>query len=66
MEAKTHIYTANKIVKLAKYDTIMIYPNGTIEGYRDFDGHEEAETLFTGTQEEAEKVMQSIKEALCI
>lgn len=66
MEAKTHIFINNKIVKLSKYDTIMIFPNGTIEGYQEFDEHEETETLFRGTQEEAEHVMELIKEVLCI
>lgn len=65
MEAKTHIFIDNKVVKLSKYDTIMIFPNGTIEGYQDIDG-EESETLFRGTQEEAEHTMELIKEILCI
>lgn len=64
MEVKTHIFIDNKIVKLSKYDTIMIFPNGTIEGY--LDGDEESETLFRGTQEEAEHTMELIKEILCI
>lgn len=67
MEAKTHIFIDNKVVKLSKYDTIMIFPNGTIEGYQDIDGYEEeSETLFRGTQEEAEHTMELIKEILCI
>ena len=66
MEVKTHIFIDNKVVKLSKYDTIMIFPNGTIEGYQDIDGDEESETLFRGTQEEAEHVIELIKEVLCI
>ena len=65
MEAKTHIFIDNKVVKLSKYDTIMIFPNGMIEGYQDIDGYE-SETLFRGTQEEAEHTMELIKEILCI
>lgn len=65
MEVKTHLFIDNKIVKLSKYDTIMIFPNGTIEGYQ-IDGDEESETLFRGTQEEAEHVIELIKEVLCI
>lgn len=66
MEVKTHIFIDNKIVKLSKYDTIMIFPNGIIEGYQEFDGYEESEILFRGTQEEAEHVIELIKEVLCI
>lgn len=66
MEVKTHLFIDNKIVKLSKYDTIMIFPNGIIEGYQEFDGYEESEILFRGTQEEAEHVMELIKEVLCI
>ena len=66
MEAKTHIFIDNKVVKLSKYDTIMIFPNGIIEGYQEFDGGEESEILFRGTQEEAEHVIELIKEVLCI
>lgn len=66
MELKTHIFIDNRIVKLSKYDTIMIIPNGTIEGYQNIDGYEESETLFKGTQEESEHVMELIKELLCI
>ena len=66
MEAKTHIFIDNKVVKLSKYDTKMIYPNGIFEGYQEFDGYDESEILFRGTQEEAEHAMELIKEVLCI
>lgn len=66
MEAKTHIFIDNKVVKLSKYDTIMIFPNGIIEGYQEFVDGEESEILFRGTQEEAEHTMELIKEILCI
>lgn len=66
MEVKTHLFIDNKIVKLSKYDTIMIFPNGIIEGYQEFVDGEESEILFRGTQEEAEHTMELIKEILCI
>lgn len=58
--------TSGKIVKLSKYNSIELYPNGMILGFYDDDNGIGEEELFKGSIEGATHIMELIKEVLCI